>query len=337
LIRVLIADRNRMSSQLLAGSLAQDPRFEVVVATTPAEILSLSAARKSNVAVISADLESVARKGLPIARSLSARHPKINIVILLEVAERDEVISSFRNGARGVFCRTESLAEFTNCVVAVSRGQIWVRNVGVEYLLDAVKNTPSCDAICDVATLSKREIEVAEFAAQGLTNRQIADQLGLSEHTVKNYLFHVFEKLKISNRIELLFRLMDESKNVKRRAMEVPAVVPGETIQSYLKAAAEGFIPAQFILALAYLEGHGVEKSQHSAYYWLRMTEKHCSEILLRSRALLEELKGQIRPDEIEALEKSMVTLLRTNDSVLGKRQTELVRANMTLLSRLAG
>jgi two-component system, NarL family, nitrate/nitrite response regulator NarL len=338
-ICTLIADRNRMSSQLLAESLAQHSRFSVVVATTTAEILSLSAARKPNVVVISADLESVARKGLHIARTLSARHPNINIVILLEVDQREEVIASFRNGARGVFCRSESLAEFTNCVVAVSRGQIWVNNVEAEYLLDAVKSTPSFDAMSDVHTLSKREVEVAELAAQGLTNKQIADQLDLSEHTVKNYLFRVFEKLKISNRIELLFRLLNERKdNLERQTIRLPAVVAGESVQTYLKAAQDGSIRAPFMLALAYLEGSGVEKNQESAYFWLRITEKHCSEILQRGRALLEDLKRQMRPDEIAALDKTMFTTLRNNtESALGKRPTELVQANVTLLSRLVG
>jgi DNA-binding NarL/FixJ family response regulator len=56
--------------------------------------------------------------------------------------------------------------------------------------------------------LSRREFQVAEHAAQGEGNKQIADQLGLSEHAVKNYLFHVFEKLGVSNIIELLFLLL---------------------------------------------------------------------------------------------------------------------------------
>lgn len=338
-ICTLIADRNRMSSQLLAESLAQHSRFTVAVAATSAEILSLSAARKPNVVVISADLESVARKGLQIARTLNARHPKINIVILLEVDQRDEVIASFRNGARGVFCRTESLAEFTDCVVAVSRGQIWVNNIDAEYLLDAIKSTPSFDAMADVHTLSKREIEVAELAAQGLTNRQIADQLDLSEHTVKNYLFRVFEKLKISNRIELLFHLLNERKdNVERQAIRLPTVGAGESIQNYLQEAQDGSIRAPFMLALAYLEGRGVEKNHESAYFWLRITETRCSEILQQSRTHLQEVKSQMRANEIEALEKAMFTTLRNNtEDVPGKRPTELVHANVTLLSRLVG
>ena len=53
--------------------------------------------------------------------------------------------------------------------------------------------------------LSKRELEVVRCLAEGLTNREIADRLGLSQHTIKNYLFRVFDKLGVSSRLELLF------------------------------------------------------------------------------------------------------------------------------------
>lgn len=339
-IRMLIADRNRMGSQLLGESLAQDPRFKVTVAGTAAEIVSMSAASQPDLVVISADLESVSRKGLHVARSLSGRHPHINIVILVEVTDRDEVVASFRNGARGVFCRTEALSEFKRCVLAVSQGQIWVDSGCADYLLDAIKSTPSCEAICDLRTLSKREIEVAEFAAQGLTNKQIADHLGLSEHTVKNYLFHVYEKLKISNRIELLFLLVNERK-INGVPIEGTVTPPtagtGTSIEKYIEAAQDGFVPAQFVLALAHLEGYGAEKSEESAYFWLRITENHCSEILQRSRALVEQLKSQIKTHKIEALEQALNTTLQNHQSILSKRPMELVRANEILLSHLAG
>lgn len=338
-IHMLIADRNRMGSQLLAETLAQDPHFKVTVAATAAEIISMSAASRPDLVVISADLESVSRKGLQAARILSTTYPHINIVVLVEVTERNEIMAAFRSGARGVFCRTGALTEFKRCAFAVSQGQIWVDSGSADYLLDAIKSTPSCDAIGDLQTLSKREIEVAEFAAQGLTNKQIADHLGLSEHTVKNYLFRVFEKLKISNRIELLFLLVNERKGngVSSRGTEALTATPGGSIGRYIEAADDEFVPAQFVLAVAHMEGYGVEKSPESAYFWLRITEKHCSEILQRSRALVEQLKSQIRSPKIEALEQALDATVQNKEGVLSKRPSDLVRANKNLLARFAG
>ncbi|MCU1299059.1 MAG: two component transcriptional regulator, LuxR family, partial [Acidobacteriaceae bacterium] len=124
-IRVLIAERNRMASQLLAESLQRDTRFQVVGICTAAELLSVAATRKADVAVISADFVSSARKGLDVARALSARTPDIRIVILLDAPSRESVVASFRSGARAVFCRTEPVSEFRTCVESVNRGEIW--------------------------------------------------------------------------------------------------------------------------------------------------------------------------------------------------------------------
>ena len=77
--------------------------------------------------------------------------------------------------------------------------------------------------------LSKREEEVVRQVAEGLSNHDIAQQLHLSDHTVKNHLFHIFEKLGISNRVELVLYAVSQS---KRPAMSVsrddfPAVMSG--------------------------------------------------------------------------------------------------------------
>ncbi len=185
----------------------------------------------------------------------------------------------------------------------VNRGEIWAGRDQAQYLLEALRNTPSCDGIEDgkLRLLSKRELEVAEHAAQGQSNKQIADELRLSEHTVKNYLFRIFEKLGVSSRFELLFLLFNERNSpVISRAAIFDTAGLNHPIESYLKAAEEGFIAAQFLLGLAHLEGCGVEKNGRSAYYWLRMAEENSRELRQRTRALTEELKSKMRSEELE-------------------------------------
>ena len=97
-VRVLIADRNCMGSQLLAESLDRDSRFEAVaVAATAAatDILSAVRAQKPDVAVISADFDGGAKKGLQVARALHAHYPNVHIVILLELTARESVVAAF--------------------------------------------------------------------------------------------------------------------------------------------------------------------------------------------------------------------------------------------------
>src|SRR5207245_10646396 len=127
---------------------------------------------------------SSSRAGLQTAPGLTPRLPSIGIVILLGVPARDNIIASFRSGATGVFCRTEPVSEFRACIERVSRGEIWTSSIAAQHLLEAVRSSPCYEATeGKVGTLSQREIQVAEAAAQGQTNKQIAGTLGLSEQS----------------------------------------------------------------------------------------------------------------------------------------------------------
>jgi two-component system, NarL family, nitrate/nitrite response regulator NarL len=210
-IRILVADRDRMGSQLLAESLGQNVYFEVTAVAASADMFFLMS-RDLQVVVISTEFSAGNKKGLQVARSLRTNRPGVQVVVLLDFDTRASVVASFRCGATGVFCRTEPLSELHRCIERVSRGEIWASREQTQWLLEALRSAPSCEGIegGKIKLLSKRELEVAEHAAQGQSNRQIADELNLSEHTIKNYLFRIFEKLEVSSRFELLFLLFNE-------------------------------------------------------------------------------------------------------------------------------
>jgi DNA-binding NarL/FixJ family response regulator len=329
-IRILVADRNCMGSQLLAESLDRDSRFEAVALTTTTattDILSVVDARKPNVALISADFENGAKRGLQVARALQSQHSDVHIVMLLELSARESVIAAFRCGAKGVFCRSKPITELRTCIERVSQGEVWANGVEAEYLLEAVRNALSCDGIDNdlIGMLSKREIQVAERAAQGYSNKQIASEFRLSEHTVKNYLARAFEKLGVSSRCELLFVLSNENNGLSSRAAGPSVSWLGNPIETYLKAAEEGYAAAQFIVGLAHLEGYGVEKNGRVAYYWLRMAEETSSAVRQRSLVLTEELRTRIGPAEIQVLERSIATRARS-DNILASKPLDLFK-----------
>ena len=330
-IRVFVADRNRMGSQLLAESLGRDPRFEVAGITAAADLLSVAGPCKADVAIISADSDIDTKKGLQVARTLKARHPEIRLVVLLEVSSREAVIASFRCGASGVFCRTEPLSDLVSCVERVSRGEIWASRNHSEFLLEALRSAPSCEGIeaGKIDLLTHRELQVAECAAQGQSNKQIADRLGLSEHTIKNYLFRIFEKLGVSNRFELLFLLFKECNAQGTGRVGVPfGTEIGHTMEAYLKAAEEGAVAAQFVVGLAHLEGYCIEKNGLSAYYWLRMAEENSGTIGRRSHALVEELRGTVKIEDIEGVEQRVAAGVQQNKLLRSKRPAEFIRSS---------
>ena len=328
-IRILIADRNPMGNQLLAESLGRDPRFEIVAVAAPTDILSTVTTLQPHLALVSSDFEGAAKKGLQVARTLNGRHPSVRIVILLETSTRESVIAAFRCGAAGVFCRTELLSELASCIERVSQGEIWASRTHSEFLLEALRSTPSCEGIeaGRIGQLSPRELQVAEYAAQGESNKQIADRLALSEHTVKNYLFHVFEKLGVSNRFELLFLLFKECNGqTTDRSVALPLPERGNPIDIYLRAAEEGSVAAQFVVGLAHLEGYCVEKNGLSAYYWLRLAEASSRELGHRSRALVEKLRSSVKTNEIEAMEHRISVAVKNNKVLQNQRPAEFIK-----------
>lgn len=206
-IRVLAADATRMNSQLLAAALERDKRFQVLDPVSDARgIIAAVAKEKPAVVVISAELDDEKGKGFEIARELRALHAEARVVMLLDLSERNQVVEAFRAGARGVFCRSESLMSLARCIQCVSDGQIWANSRELRYLLEALGEALPLRVVDTrgAALLSRREVEVVRCVAEGLSNREIAQRLGLTEHTVKNYLFRIFDKLGVSKRVEVV-------------------------------------------------------------------------------------------------------------------------------------
>ena len=206
-IRVLAADSNRMNSQLLASALERDKRFQVLEAAPDARGITAAIMKeKPAVVVISADIDGNPRKGFEVAREVRGLCPTSRIVMLLDSAERGLVVEAFRAGARGVFSRNESLKSLAKCIYCVHQGQVWANSKELRYLLDALGEALPLRVVDAKGTelLSRREQEVVRCVAEGLSNREIAQRLGLTEHTVKNYLFRIFDKLGVSKRVEVV-------------------------------------------------------------------------------------------------------------------------------------
>jgi DNA-binding NarL/FixJ family response regulator len=151
--------------------------------------------------------------GYSVLRIIQPLNLATRLILLLEDCEHDLVIDAFRSGARGVFSRAESSERLSKCIYTVHKGQIWASTREMDHILEELMATRP-RRIVDAhgsSLLSKREEEVVALVADGLTNRQISEQLKLSEHTVKNYLFKVFEKLGISTRVELVLYALSQN------------------------------------------------------------------------------------------------------------------------------
>jgi two-component system nitrate/nitrite response regulator NarL len=122
---------------------------------------------------------------------------------MTDTATSDVTIEAIRQGAKGVFLRRDGPVNMLRrCIRIVHDGGLWINGADlVEFIKRVVESRPICfrNAKGD-ELLTKRESELVRLVAQGLSNREVARQANLSEHTVKNYLLRVFDKLGVSSR-----------------------------------------------------------------------------------------------------------------------------------------
>lgn len=288
IIRVAVADNTRIHTQLLADALRRDRHLEVVgTASHASDLVAMLTSQEIDVAVIGCNLDEQQLRGIEVLRELKSARSKVRAVILLDSSKRDVVLDAFRAGARGLFSRNEALETLSKCVRRVSEGQIWANTEQVGFAVEAVAASPTVRAVGadGLNLLSKRELEVVKCLAEGLTNREIAARLGLSQHTIKNYLFRVFDKLGVSNRLELLFLTMTQPGGNQAALPGLPANLAnlsgddGKTLTWCLNAADQGMPTAQIALAQMYVKGNGVAKDPMLGYMWYLLSEKASTEM----------------------------------------------------------
>lgn len=205
---VLIADESLMDCQLLRSALSRSRlSFRVVAcAVSQADIIRSMNAHPPDIALISESLQDGPLTGFGVLSELHHSFPQTSVIVLLKSAGEDLVVDAFRAGARGVFCRAEPLHTLCKCINAVQQGQIWANSKQLRSVLNAFASAAPLHLVNSQgrALLTKRETDVVKLVVEGHTNRDVGQKLGLTEHTVSNYLFRIYEKLGISSRVELV-------------------------------------------------------------------------------------------------------------------------------------
>jgi len=213
LVHVLIADSGPLQSQLLTRALRSRRDFQV--SAVALERTALDNFLRST----PADVVLMAGSHLPdlgLLRWLRISHPQVAPVLLASNDDRELVVNALRTGARGIFLFTRSpFRMLCKCIKCVSRGEIWINNQQMHYVLDALSEVPTLRVVnaSGNSLLTAREEQVVALVADGLSNREVASELGLSEHTIKKYLLRIFDKVGISSRVELVLYAMSHGEN----------------------------------------------------------------------------------------------------------------------------
>jgi DNA-binding NarL/FixJ family response regulator len=229
LINILVVGPRGLLPDLLIAALRQSAQFRIIARISSAEEITEILNKKHVDIALVGPMLSASSEQAHLLRRLRTELPGVKLIALLESRERGAVIEAFRRGVRGVLSLQHIEFDlFCRCLDCIDSGQIWASNEEIGWVLNEFEETPPGPATLNIVDsageklLTSREEDVVLLVMDGLTNRDVASALSLSEHTVKNYLFHIFDKLGVSSRTELIAYAMNSSRKPFSAPKEIP-------------------------------------------------------------------------------------------------------------------
>jgi DNA-binding NarL/FixJ family response regulator len=198
-IRVFLLDDHALVREGIRLLLENEPDIEVVgEAATAAEAMTRAPLARPDVAILDVRLED--SSGIEVCRDLRSMLPELACLMLTSFADDEALFASVMAGASGYVLKQIKAGDLIEDVRRVARGESLLDPKVVARVIERLTNPPNSDPLLD--SLSGQERRILDLIAEGKTNRQIAEQLFLAEHTVKNYTTTLLRKLKMSNRTE---------------------------------------------------------------------------------------------------------------------------------------
>lgn len=205
MIRIIICDDQAIVTEGLQVILESDPDLTVVaIGQDGAQAIELVAEHKPDIVLM--DLKMPGKNGIQATRHIKAHHPETYILVLTTYDADEWVFDAIRSGASGYLLKNTPPSDLIKAVKKTVAGETPIDSAVAGKLFMHVKHaennvTPSI-ANTDLNKLSEREQEVLQLLAKGLSNKEIAAQLFLSEGTIRNYVSSVFSKLDVSDRTQ---------------------------------------------------------------------------------------------------------------------------------------
>ncbi len=201
MIRLLVVDDHPIFRHGLISVLQQYPEFEVVGQATNG-VEAVAEASKLQPDIIIMDIRMPGGNGVEATIALQQRLSQVKVLILTVSDREDDLFTAIKAGAKGYLLKSVGLQELIDSIRLVANGEAIVSPSMAVRLLEEFKQSGQDRANKDPRGLSPREKEVLQLIAQGGSNKEIADNLFISETTVKAHLRSILEKLHVRNRAE---------------------------------------------------------------------------------------------------------------------------------------
>lgn len=201
-IRVVIADDHAIFREGLRKLLeAEDDITVVGEARTGSDCLALVQKLKPDIVLL--DLKMPEKDGLAVLTELAAQNTPAKALVLTASEDEHDFVEAVRRGARGIVLKQAASELLLDGIRKVHRGEVWIDQRVTVGVMKAVAEASTPGARREKPLLSDREREVVHLVSQGFRNKEIAEKLFISEQTVKNHLHNIFDKLGVSDRLEL--------------------------------------------------------------------------------------------------------------------------------------
>jgi len=197
-IRILLADDHPLFREGVAASLAAAEDFAVVAQAGSGEE-AIELARSLHPDLVLLDVSMPGMGGVAAAAHIASALPQARIVMLTMAETPESLMAALKAGAHGYVLKGVSASELRAIVRNVAAGEAYVTPALAAEMLTEFSRPRAPDAF---ATLTARETDVLDLLSQGLTNRQIGEQLHLAEKTVKHHMTVILQKLHVHTRTE---------------------------------------------------------------------------------------------------------------------------------------
>ena len=201
-IRLVLADDHPIVLDGLETLFRLEPDFDVAARCVNGEE-TVVAVRRHRPDVLVLDIHMPRKDGLAVLRDLQHDKLPTKVVLLAAVLEEDEVLEAMRLGVRGMVLKELAPQMVVQCVRKVHAGEQWLEKHAVSRVVDSLLRREAGEREA-ANVLTPREIEMVGMVARGLRNKEMSKRLAISEGTVKIHLHHIYRKLKVENRVELI-------------------------------------------------------------------------------------------------------------------------------------
>ena len=207
-VRVLLADDHTLFRKGVRTILEQMSGIDVVAEAANGTD-AVSVARELVPDVILMDIKMPGLSGIEATKAVLQENPHIGVVLVTMFDDPESVFASMRAGARGYVLKEPEPEELRRAIDAASRGEVILCPIIAKKVLAHFGREPAVrQPGLQYEELTPRELEVLQLAADGLSNKEIAARLVISEKTVKNHTANIFSKLQVNDRTQAILQAM---------------------------------------------------------------------------------------------------------------------------------